>query len=141
MQVQQGHKVQVHYTGKLNNGELFDTSEGKEPLEFTVGQGMVIPGFDNALLDMKVGDKKTVNIPVDQAYGPVQEDMIIQFPKTEVPSDVAPQVGQEFQLTDDQGNIIPVIVIDITSEHVIMDANHPLAGQELNFDIELVGIM
>jgi peptidylprolyl isomerase len=138
--VQKGNTVGVHYTGTLNDGEMFDSSEGRAPLEFKVGEGQVIKGFDDAVLDMKVGDKKKVNIPVDQAYGDRNQDMLIQVPRTEFPQDMTPEIGMELQMSDDQGHVFPVIIAEVAENHVILDANHPLAGQDLTFDIEVVSI-
>jgi FKBP-type peptidyl-prolyl cis-trans isomerase 2 len=138
--VKAGDSVKVHYKGTLKDGQLFDSSEGKEPLEFKVGEGMVIKGFDNALMDMTVGEKKSVTIPVEEAYGHKSDDMIIKMPKDQVPAEMDPKVGQELHLTDEGGNIIPVLVIDINATELILDANHPLAGEDLNFDLELVAI-
>lgn len=135
-----GDTVRVHYKGTLNDGELFDSSEGREPLQFTVGEGQVIPGFDAAVLDMKVGDKKTVNIPVEEAYGPRNQDMLVQVPRTEFPEDVTPEVGMELQMSDNEGHVFPVVVAGVEEDHVILDANHPLAGEDLTFDLEMMGI-
>ncbi|RYY17317.1 MAG: peptidylprolyl isomerase [Chitinophagaceae bacterium] len=139
-QVKSGDTVRVHYHGKLNDGSTFDSSEGREPLEFKVGEGQVIQGFDNALVDMKVGEKKTVNIPVDQAYGQRNDDMMMEYPKTEFPADMQPQVGLELQMSDNMGNVFPVVIAEVNEETVLLDANHPLAGEDLTFDIELVSI-
>ena len=139
-QVKNGDTVRVHYKGTLKSGELFDSSEGREPLQFTVGQGQVIKGFDDAVLDMKVGDKKTVNIPVEDAYGAKSQEMLVQVPMTDFPPDVKPEVGMELQMSDDQGHVFPVIVAEVQEDSVILDANHPLAGEDLTFDIHLVDI-
>ncbi len=138
--VKAGDTVNVHYHGKLTDGTTFDSSEGRAPLQFTVGEGQVIKGFDDALIDMKVGDKKTVNIPVAEAYGPADERNLIEFPKTEFPADMKPEVGVQLHLSDNQGNHFPVVVAEVKEESVILDANHPLAGKDLVFDIELVSI-
>jgi FKBP-type peptidyl-prolyl cis-trans isomerase 2 len=139
-QVKQGDKVNVHYHGKLTDGSTFDTSEGRDPLSFVAGQGQVIKGFDEAVLDMKVGDKKTVNIPVANAYGERNEDMVMEYPVTDFPADMKPEVGMELQMGDDTGNVFPVVIVEVGDETVVLDANHPLAGQDLVFDIELVSI-
>lgn len=138
--VKKGDTVNVHYHGKLTDGTTFDSSEGRAPLTFTVGQGSVIKGFDDALVDMEVGDKKTVNIPVDEAYGQPAAENIIEFPKTEFPEDMNPAVGMQLHLSDNQGNNFPVVVTEVKEESVVLDANHPLAGKDLIFDIELVSI-
>ncbi|MET6995836.1 FKBP-type peptidyl-prolyl cis-trans isomerase [Chitinophaga defluvii] len=138
--VKNGDTVKVHYHGRLTNGTTFDSSEGRPPLEFQVGAGMVIKGFDNGVVDMKVGEKKTLNIPVDQAYGPKNEELIMDFPKGNIPADLNPEVGMELQMSNPEGQVFPVKVAAIGSEFITLDANHPLAGEALVFDIELVEI-
>ena len=135
-----GDVVKVHYTGKLANGEQFDSSIGKDPLEFTVGAGQMIAGFDAALPGMKVGDKKTINIVAKDGYGEIDETAIIEFPKENVPADMKLEVGQQLTLSDEQGQPFPVVVKEVKDDIVILDANHFLAGKELVFDIELVEI-
>jgi len=139
-EVKAGDTVRVHYEGRLNNGHVFDKSEGRDPLAFEVGKGQVIKGFDDALVGMKVGDKKTVNIPVDQAYGERNENMVIEFPMSDFPEDMKPEVGLQLHMNDNQGNHFPVIITEVKQDSVILDANHQLAGQNLIFDIELVAI-
>ncbi|MGN6508151.1 MAG: FKBP-type peptidyl-prolyl cis-trans isomerase [Chitinophaga sp.] len=140
-QVKSGDTVRVHYHGRLQNGNTFDSSEGRDPLEFKVGSGMVIKGFDNGVLDMKPGDKKTLNIPVEEAYGPKSDELIMEFPKANIPADLNPTVGMELQMSNPQGQVFPVKVAAIGSEFITLDANHPLAGEALIFDIELVEIV
>jgi FKBP-type peptidyl-prolyl cis-trans isomerase 2 len=139
-QVQKGDKVSVHYHGKLTDGTTFDSSEGREPLQFTAGNGQVIKGFDDAVLDMQTGDKKTVNIPVVDAYGERNDDMVMDYPISDFPSDMKPEIGMELQMGDNSGNVFPVVITEINGDMVMLDANHPLAGQDLVFDIELVAI-
>ncbi len=139
-QVKSGDKVKVHYKGTLNDGTVFDSSEGREPLEFQVGSGMVIAGFDNGVMGMLVGDKKTVNIPVDQAYGPVDPERLVEFPIAQFPPDLKPEVGMQLNMTNGAGHIIPVVIREVAAETVTLDANHPLAGKDLVFEIELVSI-
>ena len=139
-EVKSGDVVKVHYTGKLANGEQFDSSIGKDPLEFTVGAGQMIAGFDAALPGMKVGDKKTVNIVAKDGYGETDETAIIEFPKENVPADMKLEIGQQLTLSDQQGQPFPVVVKEVKDDIVILDANHFLAGKELVFDIELVEI-
>jgi FKBP-type peptidyl-prolyl cis-trans isomerase 2 len=139
-QVKNGDTVNVHYHGKLTDGSTFDSSEGRDPLQFTVGSGQVIKGFDDALIDMKVGEKKTVNIPVDQAYGQRSDNMMMEYPKSDFPADMQPEVGLELHMSDNAGNVFPVVIAEVQDEVVILDANHPLAGQDLIFEIELVSI-
>lgn len=140
-QVKSGDKVKVHYHGKLSNGETFDSSEGREPLEFEVGSGMVIKGFDDGVTGMMVGDKKTINIPFDEAYGPRQPEMIVEFPKEKFPKDMELELGMQLMMNNGAGQQFPVVVTQIKEEIVVLDANHPLAGQDLVFDIELVEIV
>lgn len=140
-QVKTGDKVKVHYNGKLRNGETFDSSEGREPLEFTVGGGQVIKGFDQGVMGMQVGDKKTVEIEVGDAYGEKNEDMIIEFPKTQFPPDMEPEAGMQLMMNNGEGQSFPVLVKEVMEETVLLDANHPLAGEDLVFDIELVEIV
>lgn len=139
-QVKNGDTVRVHYHGTLTDGSTFDSSEGREPLEFVVGEGQVIKGFDDAMVDMKVGDKKTVNIPVADAYGERRDDMMMQYPKTEFPDDMTPEPGMQLHMSDNSGNVFPVLIAEVLEEVVVLDANHPLAGQDLTFEIELVSI-
>jgi peptidylprolyl isomerase len=140
-QVKSGDTVRVHYHGKLDDGSTFDSSEGRDPLEFTVGSGQVIKGFDEAMLDMKPGEKKTVNIPVEQAYGQRNDDMMMEYPKSEFPADMKPEPGMELHMSDNMGNVFPVVIEAVNDETVILDANHPLAGKDLTFDLELVSIV
>lgn len=136
--VETGKVVAVHYTGKLSDGEMFDTSEGREPLKFQVGSGQIIPGFEKAIMGKNIGEKVTVNIPADEAYGQIREDLIVSVPKTQMPGEV--QVGQPLQAQGDNGQTINVVVKEINEENVLIDGNHPLAGKELVFDIEVVEI-
>ena len=140
-EAKKGDKVKVHYHGKLTNGETFDSSAGREPLEFEVGSGSVIKGFDEGVSGMKVGEKKTINIPVDEAYGQRSEDMLIEFPKDRFPTDMEIKEGMQLMMSNGTGQNIPVIVTEVKDDAVILDANHPLAGEDLIFDIELVEII
>ena len=139
-QAKKGDRVNVHYHGKLTDGSTFDSSEGREPLQFIVGSAQVIKGFDDAVVNMTIGEKKTINIPVAEAYGERTDDMMIEYPITEFPADMKPEVGMELNMGDNSGNIFPVLVAEVTETTVLLDANHPLAGKELVFDIELVSI-
>lgn len=140
-QVKNGDKIKVHYHGKLTNGETFDTSAGREPLEFEVGSGMVIPGFDEGVTGMSVGEKKTINIPFAEAYGPKNPEMVIEMPKDRFPKDMEIEVGMPLGMSDQNGQQFQVTVVEIKEEVVMLDANHPLAGQDLIFDLELVEIV
>jgi FKBP-type peptidyl-prolyl cis-trans isomerase 2 len=139
-QVQNGDKIKVHYHGKLRSGETFDSSEGRDPLEFTVGSGQVIKGFDEGVKGMKVGDKKTVEIHVTDAYGEKQQEMMIEFPKDQFPADMNPEVGMQLMMSNGSGQQFPVTVAEVKDATIVLDANHPLAGQDLVFDLELVSI-
>lgn len=139
-QAKNGDKVAVHYTGKLSDGTIFDSSSGREPLSFTLGSGQVIPGFEEAALGMQAGESKTVTIPEEKAYGSYDAEKIINFPADRIPQDVQPEVGMQLQLQGQDGQPIIVRVTEITEEHVKLDANPPLAGKDLTFDIELVTI-
>jgi peptidylprolyl isomerase len=136
--VETGKVVAVHYTGKLTNGEMFDTSEGRDPLKFQVGSGQIIQGFEQAIIGKGIGEKVTVNIVADEAYGQIREDLVVSVPLSQMPGDV--QVGQPLQATGENGQAINVIVKEVTEEHVMIDGNHPLAGHDLVFDIEIVEI-
>ena len=135
-----GDTVKVHYTGTLEDGTVFDTSVEGEPLEFTLGQGQLIPGFEQAVIGMKVGDLKTINIPVDQAYGPYRDDLTLVIERGQLPEDLDPKVGQQLQMIQADGSIITFIIIEISETTATIDANHPLAGKNLTFEIELVEI-
>lgn len=139
-QVKSGDKVKVHYHGKLTTGETFDSSAGREPLEFEVGSGSVIKGFDEGVTGMSVGEKKTINIPFAEAYGPLNPEMIIDMPKERFPADMELEVGMPLMMSDGQGHQFQVTVTEIKIESVVLDANHPLAGKDLIFDLELVEI-
>jgi FKBP-type peptidyl-prolyl cis-trans isomerase 2 len=139
-QVKNGDKVKVHYHGRLTDGTTFDTSAGREPLEFEVGSGSVIKGFDDGVMGMVVGDKKTVNIPAEDAYGEKNPDMLVPFPKNNFPEDMNPEVGMRLNMTNGNGQMVPVTIVEVKEDTVILDANHPLAGEDLVFDIELVSI-
>lgn len=140
-QVKSGDKIKVHYHGKLTSGETFDSSADREPLEFEVGSGMVIPGFDNGVTGMAVGEKKIVNIPFDEAYGPRNPEMVIEMPKDRFPKDMDIEIGMPLGMSDQQGQQFEVTIVEIKEEVVMLDANHPLAGQDLIFDLELVEIV
>lgn len=137
-QAKSGDTVKIHYTGTLEDGTQFDSSEGREPLEFAIGSGQVIPGFDNAVDGMAVGDNKTVTIPPGEAYGERHEQLIQEVPKTALPEDMKPEVGMQLQSQSPDGQVMNLTVTDVADESITVDANHPLAGQALTFAIELV---
>ena len=137
MPAKRGDTVRVHYTGTLRDGTKFDSSRGREPLEFTLGGGRVIAGFDSAVTGMQVGETRTVTIPAAEAYGERHEAMLLRVPRGQVPSNVEPRVGQQLQVGRG-GDAVDVTVREVTPEHVVLDANHPLAGEDLTFALELV---
>lgn len=140
-QAKTGDTVNVHYTGKLTDGTVFDSSEGRETLAFELGTGMVIKGFEDGITGMVVGEKKTVHIPVEEAYGPMNPDYLAVFPKAEIPADIPYEVGMQLNMHQDgSGQVMPVTVTEVTDTTITLDANHPLAGKDLIFDIELVSI-
>ncbi len=135
-----GSKVKVHYTGRLEDGTVFDSSANREPLEFTVGGGQMIKGFDVAVNGMTIGDKKSVNIPSAEAYGEARADMILDVPREQVPADITPEVGMQLSLSQPDGQQVPVVITHVDDAKITLDANHPLAGKDLIFDIELVSM-
>lgn len=135
-----GDKVKVHYTGRLKDGTQFDSSAGRAPLEFQVGAGQMIKGFDAAVDGMALGQKVTVEIPAAEAYGEVNPQMIVDIPRTNLPPDLKPEVGQQLGMTTPQGQQVPVKVKEVHDDKIVIDANHDLAGKDLIFDIELVEI-
>ncbi len=138
--VKEGDTVKVHYTGKLNDGTRFDTSSGRDPLSFTVGQGQVIPGFEQGVVGMEVGESKTITIPTDQAYGPKRDELVAEVDKARLADDVKPEVGTRLQMKRTDGQMLEVVITDVEEDKITIDANHPLAGQDLTFDIEVVGV-
>ncbi|MCK5742191.1 MAG: peptidylprolyl isomerase [Chlorobi bacterium] len=132
--------VKVHYTGKLTDGNTFDTSEGRDPLSFTIGKDQVIPGFENGIIGMEVGNKKTIVIPVTEAYGEYRKELLLKVDLKQLPEGVEPKVGDQLEMTNENGDIVPVLVADLTDTDIVLDANHPLSGQELTFELELVSI-
>ena len=139
-QAKKGDSVKIHYTGRLEDGTVFDTSRERDPLEFTVGTGMVIPGFDEAVEGMAVGDEKTAEVPSEEAYGPRRDDLMISVPPDQFPDDLDPEVGQQLQMQTGDGQTFVASVAQVEDDAVVLDANHPLAGKDLTFDIELVEI-
>ena len=133
-----GNTVKVHYTGKLDDGTIFDTSVEREPLEFTIGAGQMIPGFEGAVRGMQVGQVKTVTISAEEAYGPHNEDMVLVVERDKLPENLNPVVGQRLQKQQENGHMDVVVVTDFSDTTITLDANHPLAGKALTFEIELV---
>ncbi len=136
-----GDTVQIHYKGTLAGGEVFDSSEGRDPLEFAVGSGMIIPGLDAAIPGMAVGDKKVVEVAADQAYGAVNDAARQAIPRGDIPADIPLEIGTQLQMQSPEGQVIPVTVVEVTETEVTLDANHPLAGKDLTFAIEMIAIM
>lgn len=136
--IKTGDTISVNYTGKHEDGGVFDTSEGRAPLTFTVGAGQIIQGFDEAVIGMEVGEKKQVAIPPESGYGEHNPELVFTIPRERVPADMQIEEGMQITLTDQEGNHLPAVVDAITEEEVTMDANHPLAGQTLLFDIEVM---
>lgn len=141
MKAKTGDRVKVHYTLKDSNGDVVESSEKEMPLEFTIGEGNVIPGFENGIIGMQVNDKNTVNIPSDEAYGPRDETKTFEFGKKNAPQDFDPRIGDMVQLHRPDGKAFAVKVLDKTDTGFLMDANHPLAGKDLIFDLRLIEIM
>ena len=147
-QAKEGDKVKVHYTGRLEGGEVFDSSECSEdecgcdtgPMEFTIGEGSVIPGFEEAVIGMSQGESKTVTIPVDDAYGQRIEEMVAVVERSNLPPEMTPELGMRLEVTQEDGQVFPVVITEVTDTQVTIDANHPLAGRDLTFDIKLVEI-
>ena len=138
--IKAGDTVAIHYTGTLLDGTTFDSSDGRDPLEFTVGSGQIIPGLDVALPGMAVGDKKKVQIPCDQAYGPLNPEMRQAVPREGIPADIPLEIGTQLQMQTPEGHPLPVMVVDADEATVTLDANHPLAGKDLTFDFEVMRV-
>lgn len=140
-QAKYGNPVKVHYTGKLDDGTVFDSSIDRDPLQFTLGDGQMIPGFEQAVLGMSLNESKTVTIQMDQAYGPHREEMVNVIERNQIPENMQLEVGQQLQIRQDDGQTFLVRVTDISESSVTLDANHPLAGKDLTFDLQLVEII
>jgi len=136
-----GDTVKVHYTGKLDDGTVFDTSADREPLQFTIGEGQIIPDFEQAIVGMNPGESKTIQIPSDNAYGPHHKEMVMEVDRSEFPADLEPKVDQRLQVRQQDGQAFPVTVTDVSETKVTLDGNHPLAGKDLTFDIQLSEIV
>ena len=135
-----GDTVQVHYKGTLADNSVFDSSEGRDPLEFTIGSEQVIPGFETAVNGMKKGDKKTVTIQSSDAYGEHRAELVVNLEREKLPEDLEPEVGRQLQLSGPEGQTAIMTIVDFNEATITLDANHPLAGKDLTFEIELVGI-
>lgn len=139
-QVKTNDTVKIHYTGKLQDGQVFDSSLEREPIEFTIGGGQIIPGLEKGLIDMKVNDKKTIEIPQAEAYGDVQKELFQEVPKEQLPQEITPEVGMGLVAKNPDGSERQLRVAEVKDDSIIIDANHPLAGKDLIFDVEVVEI-
>jgi len=139
-QVKENNTVKVHYTGKLSDGQVFDSSEGKEPLEFTLGKGQIIPGFEKGLIDMKLNEKKTITIAKEEAYGDINDNLRQEVKRSELPEDITPEVGMGLVSKSPDGQEMNLLVVEVKEESIVIDGNHPLAGKDLIFDLEVVEI-
>ncbi|MBO9465503.1 peptidylprolyl isomerase [Tropicibacter sp. R15_0] len=139
-QAKSGDTVRIHYTGTLDDGSTFDSSAGRDPLEFKLGSGQVIPGFDKGVDGMTVGEKKTIHIPADEAYGQKDDRAVQAIPRENIPDDIPLEVGIQLQMQSPTGQVMPVTVTEVTDTEVTLDANHPLAGKDLTFELELVSV-
>lgn len=137
----QGDTVKIHYTGTLEDGTVFDTSSGREPIEFTLGTGQVIAGFDKLVTGLEVGETKKETIPMDDAYGPHMKERVMAMDRTQFPKDMEFQVGQQLALQSETGQVVNVMVVEMTEDLVTLDGNHPMAGKDLTFEVELVEIV
>ncbi len=138
--VKDGSNVKVHYTGKLTDGTVFDSSEGREPLAFTIGAGMMIPGFEKGVMDMAVNEEKIINILPEDAYGEIREDMVAEVPKSQLPTDMEVEKGQDLMSQTPDGQQMVVKVVDVKDDSIVVDANHALAGKELVFELKIVEV-
>jgi peptidylprolyl isomerase len=139
-QAKNGDTVTVHYTGKLEDGTVFDSSVNRDPLQFTLGEDLLIPGFEQAVLGMSAGESKTAKVSADQAYGPHREEMVVEIDRQEFPPHFQPEVGQQLQIPQSEGRVTRLLVTSVSEQKVTLDANHPLAGRDLTFDIHLLEI-
>ena len=140
-QAKNGDTVKVHYTGKLEDGTVFDSSTNRDPLQFTIGEGRVIPGFEQAVVGMNPGESKTTKVPADKAYGPHRKEMVLVVDRNQLPVDLKPKIGQQLQSRQADGGTMRVTVTDVSESSVTLDANHPSAGKDLTFDVQLVEIV
>ncbi len=135
-----GDTVKVHYTGTLEDGRVFDTSKEREPLEFKVGEGQIIPGFESGVVGMEVGETRDIEVTPDDAYGPRREELVMEVPVAEFPEHITPEIGMELQIKQQDGTPFGVVITDVAEEAVTLDANHPLAGQTLYFQVEVIEV-
>lgn len=140
-QAKQGDTVKIHYTGKLEDGTVFDTSTGRDPLQFNIGENQVIQGFEKGVTGMALNESKTITIPSDEAYGPHREEMVLNIPRDQFPPNIEPEIGQQLELGQENGQTTIAIVSQVSESNVTLDTNHPLAGETLIFDIQLIEIV
>jgi FKBP-type peptidyl-prolyl cis-trans isomerase 2 len=140
-QAKHGDTVKVHYTGKLEDGTVFDTSINRDPLQFTIGEGQIIPGFEQAVVGMNPGESKTTKVSADKAYGSHHKEEVLVVDRNQFPVDLKPEIGQKLQIRRTDGQTIVVTVTDVSESSVTLDANHPLAGKDLTFDIQLIELV
>lgn len=141
VQVEDGDTVMVHYTGKLEDDTVFDTTANRDPLQFTIGEGQIIPRFERAMIGLEPGESKIIKVPADEAYGPHREELLVVIDRSHLPVDTEPEVGQQFQIRQPDNQTIVATVTDVTESRVTLDANHPLAGEDLIFDVQLMEIV
>lgn len=141
VQAKQGDIVQVHYVGKLDDGFIFDSSIEKEPLQFTIGEGYVLEGFEQAVVGMTSGENKVIQIVADKAYGPYREDLVMTVGRDQFPNDTLPEIGHQIRIGQNKNDYVIATIVDVNDEQVTMDANHPLAGRDLTFEVQLVSIV
>jgi peptidylprolyl isomerase len=139
--VKKGDTVKIHYTGRIKDGPVFDSSVERDPLEFEIGSGSIIKGLEKAVVGMKPGEKKEISVPPEEGYGDLDQKLLFDMPKEKIPADIKPEVGMRLQLVNSKGQTIPVLITEIKDESIKIDANHPLAGKELIFNIELLQIV
>jgi len=140
-EVKKGDTVKIHYTARLKDGEVFESSKGHVPFQFTVGDGSVIPGLEKAIIGMRVGEKKTIEVPPEEGFGPRREELVFKVERNTIPSDIDPFIGQNLQMRHPEGGVVNLVVTDMDDETITLDANHPLAGNTIVFDVELVEIV
>lgn len=136
-----GSSVKVHYTGKLDDGTVFDSSRERTPIEFTIGEGQLIGGFENAVVGMALNDTKTINIPAAEAYGEHRSELVVDVKKSQFPENIVPEEGLHLDLKNPEGKVMKAVITSVGEDEVTLDANHPLAGKDLTFDLELVEIL
>ncbi len=139
-EIKKGDTVRIHYTGTLSDGSVFDSSKDRDPLEFTYGEGQIIPGLELGMEGMSVGDTRVVEVPAEQAYGPVLPEARRAVPREDLPEEVPMELGTQVHAHNEEGQVMTLTIFEVTETHVVLDANHPLAGKDLSFDVELISI-